>query len=155
RPHFLFNTLNAISVFMTEDAGKAQQMLFRLSNLLRRSLDEEAHEVPLRRELAFLNDYLDIQPQRFRDRLDVQVSVDAAVLDARVPVFLLQPLLENAIAHGTFDHQPTTIVLRASREGDALHITLTDHGPGVADQGPVRQGIGLANTRARLLHLYG
>ena len=100
RPHFLFNTLNAISVFVTEDGEKARQMLLRLSTLLRRSLDEEAHEVPLRPELAFVNDYLDIQRGRFGDQLTVQLAVDATVLDAHVPVFLLQPLLENAIEHG-------------------------------------------------------
>lgn len=155
RPHFLFNTLNAISVFMTEDAARAQQMLFRLSSLLRRSLDEEAHEVPLRQELAYVNDYLDIQRGRFGDRLVVNVTVDAAVLDARVPVFLLQPLLENAIEHGKADDRCTTIALSASLERDMVHIVLTDDGPGVADRPTVRPGIGLGNTRARLHHLYG
>ena len=155
RPHFLFNTLNAISGFMTEDAGKAQQMLFRLSTLLRRSLDEEAHEVPLQRELAYVNDYLDIQRERFGDRLRVVVSVDPAVLDAPVPVFLLQPLLENAIEHGKADDRCTTIALSAGRERDMLHIVLTDDGPGIADHPTARHGIGLGNTRARLHHLYG
>ncbi|HET9709605.1 MAG TPA: histidine kinase [Gemmatimonadales bacterium] len=155
RPHFLFNTLNAISVFMTEDAGKAQQMLFRLSSLLRRSLDEEAHEVPLRRELAYVNDYLDIQRGRFGDRLIVNVTVDPDVLETRVPVFLLQPLLENAIEHGKSDDRCTTITLAAGRERDTLHIVLADDGPGIGDRPSLRQGIGLGNTRARLHHLYG
>ena len=100
RPHFLFNTLNAVSVLVTEDADKAQQMLLRLSTLLRRSLDERAQEVPLRQELAFANDYLDIQRGRFGDQLAVHLAIDPAVLNACVPVFLLQPLLENAIEHG-------------------------------------------------------
>ena len=155
RPHFLFNTLNAISVFVTEDADKAQQMILRLSTLLRRSLDEEAHEVPLQQELGFVNDYLDIQRGRFGDRLTVQLAIDPAVLDARVPVFLLQPLLENAIEHGKSDDTGTTIWLSASRDGDRLHITLADDGPGMGDHAPVREGIGLGNTRARLHHLYG
>lgn len=155
RPHFLFNTLNAISVFMTEDAGKAQQMLFRLSSLLRRSLDEEAHEVPLRQELAYVNDYLDIQRGRFGDRLVVTVTVDPDVLEARVPVFLLQPLLENAIEHGKSDDRTTTITLTAGRSGDRLAITLVDDGPGVVERLPLRPGIGIGNTRARLHHLYG
>jgi two-component system LytT family sensor kinase len=155
RPHFLFNTLNAISVFVTEDADKAQQMLLRLSTLLRRSLDEEAHEVPLQQELGFVNDYLDIQRGRFGDQLTVQLAVDPAVLKARVPVFLLQPLLENAIEHGKSDDNRTTIALSAGRDRDTLHITLTDDGPGVRDTAPVREGIGLRNTRARLHHLYG
>jgi len=155
RPHFLFNTLNAISIFVTEDADKAQQMLLRLSTLLRRSLDEEAHEVPLQRELAFVNDYLDIQRGRFGDRLIVRLAIDPAVLNARVPVFLLQPLLENAIEHGKSDDECTTVALSASRERDMLHITLTDDGPGVGGSVPVREGIGLGNARARLHHLYG
>lgn len=155
RPHFLFNTLNAISVFIPEDAARAQQMLFRLSTLLRRSLEEESHEVALRRELAYVNDYLDIQRERFGDRLSIVVSVDPAVLDAQVPVFLLQPLLENAIEHGKADDRRTTIALSAGRERDMLHIVLTDDGPGIADSGAPHHGIGLGNTRARLLHLYG
>jgi sensor histidine kinase YesM len=81
--------------------------------------------------------------------------VDPLVLDARVPVFLLQPLLENAIEHGGSKNGCTRIVLRGSREGDMLHLSLEDDGPGVAASAPVREGIGLRNTRARLLHLYG
>jgi hypothetical protein len=155
RPHFLFNTLNAISVFVTEDADKAQQMLLRLSTLLRRSLDEEAHEVPLRHELAFVNDYLEIQRGRFGDQLAVNLAVDPAAMEARVPVFLLQPLLENAIEHGKSDDGCTTIALRADRERDMLHVTLEDDGPGVGDMMSLREGVGLRNTRARLHHLYG
>jgi signal transduction histidine kinase len=155
RPHFLFNTLNAISVFVMEDANKAQQMLLRLSTLLRRSLDEEAHEVPLDVELGFVNDYIEIQRGRFGDQLVVDVAVDPAVLSARVPVFLLQPLLENAIEHGKSEYQATTIALRAARDNDVLRITVTDNGPGVGTGAPVREGIGLTNTRARLHHLYG
>lgn len=154
RPHFLFNTLNAISIFMTEDANKAQEMLLRLSTLLRRSLDEEAHEVPLQVELGFVNDYIEIQRGRFGDQLVVDVAIDPTVLSARVPVFLLQPLLENAIEHGKSEYQAATIALRAVRDQDMLSITVTDNGPGV-NGGPVREGIGLTNTRARLHHLYG
>lgn len=155
RPHFLFNTLNAISVFVTEDADKARQMILRLSTLLRRSLDEEAHEVPLGQELEFVNDYLDIQRARFGEHLAVQLAIEPAAVNARVPVFLLQPLLENAIEHGKSEGSGTTIKLSAVLERDMLHITLLDDGPGVGGGAPVREGIGLANTRARLLHLYG
>jgi hypothetical protein len=155
RPHFLFNTLNAISVFVTEDAAKAQQMILRLSTLLRRSLDEEAHEVSLRQELAFVNDYLDIQRGRFGDRLTVELAIEPGALEARVPAFLLQPLLENAIEHGKADDRRTTIALAAVVDGHTLRITLTDDGPGPVANGPMREGIGLANTRARLQHLYG
>lgn len=155
RPHFIFNALNAISVLVRKDADKAEHMLLRLSSLLRRSLDEEAHEVAVRQELAFLNDYLDIQRVRFGDRLSVRLDVSEDVLDARIPVFLLQPLMENAIEHGESDDGRTTIVLSAGREGDMLHVILEDDGPGVRDSAPVREGVGLRNTRARLHHLYG
>jgi two-component system, LytTR family, sensor kinase len=155
RPHFLFNTLNAISIFVNEDAGKAQQMILRLSTLLRRSLDEEAHEVPLEQELAFVNDYLDIQRARFGNRLRVHLAVDPAVVGAFVPVLLLQPLLENAIEHGRSDHECTTVVLSAGREGDMVHISLTDDGPGIRKTDHIREGVGLGNTRVRLEHLYG
>jgi len=155
RPHFLFNTLNAISVFLTEDADKARRMLLHLSALLRRSLDEEAHEVSLRQELAFADDYLEIQRGRFGDQLLMRIDVDPAVLDARCPVFLLQPLLENAMEHGKTDDNRATIALSARRDGDALRLTLEDDGPGVRDDALPRGGIGLRNTRARLHHLYG
>jgi two-component system, LytTR family, sensor kinase len=155
RPHFLFNTLNAISVFVTEDADKAREMILRLSTLLRRSLDEEAHEVALRQEMAFVNDYLAIQRGRFGDQLTVRLAVDPGVLDASVPVFLLQPLLENAIEHGKGEDNRTTIALFARREDDSLCVMLEDHGRGVGDGARVREGIGLRNTRARLHHLYG
>ena len=155
RPHFLFNTLNAISVFMTEDAEKARQMLLHLSTLLRRSLDEEAHEISLRQELAFVEDYLEIMRGRFGDQLMVRIAVDPTVLDARFPVFLLQPLLENAIEHGKTDDNRTTIALCAAREDDQLHVTLEDDGPGVGRGVMAPEGIGLRNTRARLHHLYG
>ncbi|HEV7391607.1 MAG TPA: histidine kinase, partial [Burkholderiales bacterium] len=131
RPHFLFNTLNAISVFMTEDADKARQMLLHLSALLRRSLDEEAHEASLRQELAFVDDYLAIQRGRFGDQLLVRIDVDPAVLDARFPVFLLQPLFENAMEHGKADDNHMTIALSARRADDELCVTLEDAGPGV------------------------
>src|SRR5439155_17035226 len=113
RPHFLFNTLNAISVLAGKDADKTQRMLLRLSSLLRRSLDEEAHEVPLRQELAFLEDYLDIQRVRFGDKLQVRLDVDPGVMDVRVPVFLLQPLVENSLQHGVSDDGTSFVALEA------------------------------------------
>jgi two-component system LytT family sensor kinase len=154
RPHFLFNTLNAISGLVPQD-DKAHRMLLRLSSLLRRSLDEDAHEVPLQTELTFLNDYLDIQRARFGDQLVIHVDMEPAALGARVPVFLLQPLLENAIEYGESDDGHTTIRLSARREGDQLVIRVEDDGPGVARVSPVREGVGLGNSRARLRHLYG
>jgi sensor histidine kinase YesM len=154
RPHFLFNTLNAISVFVKEDADTAQQMILRLSTLLRRSLDEDAHEVPLRTELTFVNDYLDIQRGRFGSRLEVDLSINPMALDAMVPVFLLQPLLENAIEHGRFEER-CAIALRIVREGEQLLVTLTDTGAGMEQTDVLRERVGLGNTRERLRHLYG
>jgi two-component system, LytTR family, sensor kinase len=154
RPHFLFNTLNAISGLVPQ-GDKAHRMLLRLSSLLRRSLDEDSHEVPLQTELTFLNDYLDIQRVRFGDQLVVDVDMEPGALGARVPVFLLQPLLENAIEYGESDDGHTTIRLSARREGDQLVIRVEDDGPGVPGVTSVREGVGLGNSRARLQHLYG
>lgn len=154
RPHFLFNTLNAISGLVPQ-GDKAHRMILRLSSLLRRSLDEDSHEVPLQTELTFLNDYLDIQRVRFGDQLVIDVDTEPSALAARVPVFLLQPLLENAIEYGESDDGHTTIRLSARREGDQLVIRVEDDGPGVASVTPVREGVGLGNSRARLHHLYG
>jgi LytS/YehU family sensor histidine kinase len=102
-----------------------------------------------------VNDYLDIQRGRFGDQLIVNLQVDTAVLDARVPVFLLQPLLENAIEHGKFEDKPTTVSVIATRDNGMLRLAVADEGPGVGNNGPMREGIGLSNTRARLRHLYG
>jgi len=154
RPHFLFNTLNAISVLVKEDADVAQRMILRLSTLLRRSLDEDAHEVPLRSELTFVNDYLDIQRGRFGERLTVDLSIDPRALDAMVPVFLLQPLLENAIEHGQSDGR-CAVTLRIDCETADVHIVLTDNGPGVDAADALHERIGLSNTRERLRHMYG
>jgi LytS/YehU family sensor histidine kinase len=155
RPHFLFNTLNAISVLVAEDADKAQQMILRLSALLRRTLDEDAQEVPLHQELSFVNDYLDIQRGRFGSQLVVRTAIDADAFAANVPVFLLQPLLENAIEHGKADGSPTIIEFSASRDDGMLRISIVDHGHGLTEAANIREGVGLSNTRARLRHLYG
>src|SRR5262249_25637526 len=134
RPHFLFNTLNAISVLATEDPERARHMVVRLGSLLRRSLDEEEHEVPLRQELVFLDDYLDIQRARFGDRLVVSLEVDARAAEARVPVLLLQPLVENAIEHGWPEKDvTTTIALHATRTDGVLRLSVEDNGPGAGD----------------------
>jgi len=155
RPHFLFNTLNAISVLSREDADKTRRMLLRLSSLLRRSLDEEQHEVSLSQELSFLDEYLEIQRMRFGERLTVTVAIDPAVLNARVPVFLLQPVLENAMDHGVADDGTTVIALSADRVDGMLHLMVEDRGPGPGNGTLVHEGIGLGNTRARLRQLYG
>ncbi|MFI5311436.1 MAG: sensor histidine kinase, partial [Gemmatimonadales bacterium] len=101
-------------------------------------------------------EYLDIQRVRFGDRLQVGVTVDDAATDARVPAFLLQPLVENAMEHAVAQReQPTVVALRAERAGDTLHISVEDNGPGPSDAAPLREGVGLRNTRELLAQLYG
>ena len=105
--------------------------------------------------LAFVSDYLDIQRGRFGDQLVVTLTIDPAVMDARVPVFLLQPLIENAIEHGKSEDKGARITLRGGRENDMLYLTLEDDGVGIGEAPAMRDGLGLGNTRARLHHLYG
>jgi two-component system, LytTR family, sensor kinase len=155
QPHFLFNTLNAIMVLVRQQRGaQAEEMLARLSDLLRCVLDEvAAQEVPLRRELEYLQLYLSIEQVRFQDRLRIEISANPTVLDAAVP----QMILENAIRHGIARSSAAgQIRISASRTGDTLEIDVQDDGPGFpAAHSSNTRGIGLANTRARLEQLYG
>ena len=159
QPPFLFNTLNAILVLVRhERAREAEEMLSRLSDLLRWVLEDvEAQEVPLRRELEYLQLYLSIEQVRFQDRLRVEIAADPALLDAAVPHMGLQPIVENAIRHGIGRSSAAgEIRIGATRVGQTVEITVEDDGPGLppANSSAVR-GIGLANTRARLHQLYG
>jgi LytS/YehU family sensor histidine kinase len=156
-PHFLFNTLNTISSLMHKDVEAADRMLARLSDLLRYALEStNAQEVPLRQELDFLGGYLEIQQTRFGERLSVDREIDPATLDARVPNLLLQPMVENAIQHGIAPHaRPGRIVLRARRRGERLDLEVEDNGGGLPAGEPLVEGVGIANTRARLQQLYG
>jgi LytS/YehU family sensor histidine kinase len=153
-PHFLFNSLNAISTLVHSDPHKADEMISSLSEMLRWSLDSAAEaEVPLRRELEFLNHYLQIEQTRFGDRLRVEHAVDPETLGAYVPSLLLQPLVENAIRHGVEPClAPGVVCISARRSGDMLSVSIRDTGIGLP--GSPREGIGLANTRARLQSLY-
>ncbi|MDT7858357.1 sensor histidine kinase [Rubrivirga sp. S365] len=158
-PHFLFNTLNAISSLAEDDPAGVQHVVARLSALLRRTLDGTARqEVPLAEELSFLHDYLDIQRVRFGDALQVNEHVDPLARDALVPTLVLQPLVENAVEHGMSGAGRGTITLSARLDGEHLVLGVQDDGPGLgASAAPAkgRSGIGLANTRARLEALYG
>lgn len=159
-PHFLFNTLNAIVVLVrANEADTAARMLVLLSDILRRLLQQGAtQEVSLRDEVAVLSRYLEIQQLRFQDRLRVTWEVDDALLDARVPHLVLQPLVENAIRHGVSARSAAGLLrIGARRRGDALELRVEDDGPGLPEGFDVERspGIGLSNTRARLAQLYG
>jgi two-component system, LytTR family, sensor kinase len=157
QPHFLFNTLNAIMVLVRQQKTKeAGTMLGHLGDLLRIVLqDVEAQEVSLHRELEYLRLYLSIEEARFPDRLRVQISAEDQVQDAAVPQMSLQPIVENAIRHGIGKSSaPGRIDISAARVNETLELRVEDDGPGFAPSAE-GQGIGLANTRARLEHLYG
>ncbi len=160
QPHFLFNTLNAISALIPADAQPARRMVARLGDLLRATLEHEAtQEVTLREEMAFLEPYLEIEQARLEDRLTVVIDVAPDTLDARVPHLLLQPLVENAIRHGIASRiEPGRVVISASRGADeVLLLEIRDDGRGLdRDHGArARRGVGLTNIRARLEQLYG
>lgn len=159
QPHFLFNTLNAITVLVRQHKSQlAEETLGRLSDLLRCVLEDvEAQEVPLRRELEYLRLYLSIQEVRFEDRLTAGIAADPETLDAAVPQMALQPIVENAIRHGIGRHSTAgNIEIAASIFDGNLIIKVEDDGPGFSEEGsPRTTGIGLGNTRARLAQLYG
>jgi hypothetical protein len=156
QPHFLFNTLNSISVLTGTDPARANRMLLDLSELLRATLEGGGdHEVTLDGELGLLERYVAIQRVRFGERLLVRFEVDAAARSALVPSLLLQPLVENAIVHGVEARASgVSVTVRAHASGGRLVLAVEDSGPGLgAPSAP--DGVGLANTRARLEQLHG
>lgn len=156
RPHFLFNTLNSMLPLIGGDPERARQMVVRLGDLLRLSLQSDAtHLAPLENELSVLDHYLAIERVRFRDRLEVSVAVAPGAASALVPSFLLQPLVENAIKHGMSARGGRgRIRVEARPDGDSLAITIRDNGPGPSPDAASSPGIGLRNTRRRLEALY-
>ena len=162
-PHFLFNSLNAITVLVRDqDTVSAGRMLDLLSDVLRQVLrSDKAHEVSLDSELRFLERYLAIEQVRFSDRLRVRFDVEDDLLGATVPEFLLQPIVENALRHGIAKRAEGGLVeIAARREGDTLVLSVSDDGPDLdtplhsrpAEPG---NGLGLTNVRERLTTLYG
>jgi sensor histidine kinase YesM len=157
QPHFLFNALNTIAEMAHNDPNSADRLIARLGHLLRLSLEQAGHQVvPFRQELKILDAYLEIEQTRFQDRLVVRSEIPADVLDAGVPALLLQPLVENAIRHGT---SPRTgegrIEIRGLHDGDHLRIEIRDAGRGFPLEREFSEGLGLRNTRERLRQLYG
>jgi sensor histidine kinase YesM len=160
-PHFLFNTLNAISALIPANAQPARRMVAQLGDMLRIALDhEETQEVTLREELAFLEPYLEIERARLEERLTVTMDIDPETLDALVPHLILQPLVENAVRHGIAPRiEPGTVRISATSAagGHSLELEVRDDGPGIesGNRRAARTGVGLANIRSRLEGLYG
>ena len=156
-PHFLFNTLHAISTLVHRDPEKADLMIERLSDLLRITLQKVGvQEVELAEELEYLRAYLDIEQVHFGSRLRVEYRIDANALDVMVPTLILQPLVENAIRHGLEPLvRPGTLTVEAQADGDLLWLRVRDDGIGLPRTSARRDGLGLANTRSRLDRLYG
>jgi signal transduction histidine kinase len=156
-PHFLFNTLNAITTLVELDRPQqAVEMLEHLNTLLKSTLKRTTpQKVPLSEELEVVENYLAIEQVRFADRLRIEIKVEPAALDSLVPCFLLQPIVENAIRHGIAHCESSGLVeATARRDGDMLRLQVRDSGAGHNGRVKPGNGIGLKNTRERLAHFY-
>ena len=158
-PHFLFNTLHAISSLVHTNPDAADRMISRLSDLLRITFDRSGSPgISLQEELEFLQKYLEIEQTRFHDRLTVRFDIDPDTLDAEVPRLILQPLVENAIKHGVSPKPGDGLVqIQSRRHGDKLWVEVSDNGVGLSAgaRARLRSGVGLSNTRDRLDVMYG
>jgi two-component system LytT family sensor kinase len=159
-PHFLFNTLNTVSALIRFDPDSARGVVLKLSNILRRLLRKHETFVPLREELQFIDDYLDIEVARFgKDNLDIVKQIDDAALEAFVPSMLLQPMVENCLKHGLAPKLGGgKIELRTTNRDGRLRIEIADNGVGITEEKMPHvyvEGIGLSNVRERLRVLYG
>ena len=155
-PHFLFNTLHAISALMHKDVELADRMIVRLSELLRYALEStHEQEVTLEQEMHFLERYLEIERTRFGERLQIVTQLAPETLRAKIPNLLLQPLIENAIQHGIEPHaRPGVVEIAAERQDGRLVVRVRDNGNGLPAGRTFKEGVGLANCRARLEQLY-
>ena len=159
-PHFLFNTLNTVSALIRMDPDTARGVVLKLSNILRRLLRKHETFVPLREELSFIDDYLDIEVARFgEDTLEIVKEVDPDTLETFIPSMLLQPMVENSLKHGLAPKlDGGRICLRTSNRDSRLHIEIEDNGVGISEEKMPHvyvEGIGLSNVRERLRVLYG
>ena len=157
-PHFLFNTLNAISSLSFNAPETASRVVAQLSDLLRFSLKtERAAEITLKEELDFVGKYLQIQQTLLQERIEIKWDIAPETLDACVPNMFLQPLVENSIRHGIAPKEDGGwIEINSRRAGERLEISVKDNGLGISsNKDKTSGGIGLSNTRARLQHLYG
>lgn len=159
-PHFLFNTLHSISALLSKDTEGARKMITRLGDFLRLTLENSGSlEVTLRQEIEFLNGYLEIERIRFKDRLTTDIRVDPEVLDVSVPNLILQPIVENAMRHAIGNSGAGRVEISAVPQNGVVRIEVKDNGPGVDVDRILEvrrgKGVGLANTQARLMGLYG
>jgi two-component system, LytTR family, sensor kinase len=159
-PHFLFNTLHTVSSLIRMDPDTARGVVLKLSNILRRLLRKHETFVPLREELQFIDDYLDIEVARFgRDNLDIVKQIEDSALEAFIPSMLLQPIVENCLKHGLAPKLGGgKIQLRAVQHDGRLQIEIEDNGVGISEEKMPHvyvEGIGLSNVRERLHVLYG
>jgi two-component system LytT family sensor kinase len=159
-PHFLFNTLHSISALLSKDTEAARKMITRLGDFLRLTLENSGSmEVTLQQEIEFLHGYLEIERIRFQDRLTTDIRVDPEVLDVRVPNLILQPIVENAMRHAIGNSTSGRVEIVAAPRNGVVRIEVKDNGPGIDVDRilDVRhgKGVGLANTHARLVGLYG
>ena len=158
QPHFLFNSLNAIATLVHKDPARADDMIASLSDLLRATLEIKEQQIPLRRELQLLDLYLDMEQMRLGERLIVENAIRPDTLDLMVPTMLLQPIAENAVRHGIEPRlAPGKLRIETLRLNNRLVISIEDNGVGMKSAGQTssREGIGLANSKARLKELYG
>ena len=159
QPHFLFNTLNSIAALLYKNKDAADTMIARLGDFLRMTLEKSGtQEVSLKEELDFLRCYLEIEQIRFQDRLTVNLDIEALALSASLPNLILQPIVENAIRHGIAPRSaPGHIDIQARRMNGTLQLQVIDDGPGIVKKNGslFKEGLGLANTEARLQQLYG
>jgi two-component system LytT family sensor kinase len=159
-PHFLFNTLNTVSSLIRFDPDMARGVVLKLSNILRRLLRKHETFVPLREELEFIDDYLDIEVIRFgRDKLQIFKEIDEETLETFVPSMLLQPMVENSIKHGLAPRlEGGQIHLRTRQSNGRLLIEIEDNGMGISPERLAEVyggGIGISNVHERLRLLYG
>jgi len=158
-PHFLFNTLASISSLVRTKPETARMLILKLSNMLRRRLRQQDHFIPLREELASVDEYLDIEVIRFGAQLQVEKDISPDTLDVPVPSMILQPLVENSVKHGIAPKVGGgRILIRTTREDDHLVIEIHDNGLGMSDdrlQNALTGGIGLSNVDERLRVVYG
>ena len=159
QPHFLFNTLNSISVLADLDASKAKDTIADLSDFLREILySSESNEITLEKELRTLDYYLNILNVRFSDHLKITKSIDESLLETTVPALLLQPLIENSIKHGySYEHTNLEINISAQQEGKYVVIKVENNGEGITLEHSqlLKKGVGMANLNDRLANLYG